>query len=292
MESYCKPVLQTFLEEASSFEKSRYAIIGAPFDLTSSYRKGSRFGPDAIRQASQYLETYNPRTGLDLDDICFSDLGNTFNTALVEEALCKVEGAVGIVGSSEKIPVLLGGEHTVTLGALRALKPGVVVDFDAHLDLRDRLLGRKLSHGTFMRRALEELEFRVALVGVRALSKEELTYARENEDRVMLLSTQDIRKLGARGVSQALKEWTGSSSVYVSVDMDVIEPGLAPAVGNPSPEGITVTTLLDVMQSIASPEIVGFDLTEVTPHYDSGTTATQAAHIVLETMYLLESARE
>jgi arginase family enzyme len=108
----------------------------------------------------------------------------------------------------------------------------------------------------------------------------------------MLLSTQDIRKLGAGGVSHALAEWIGASSAYISVDMDVIEPGLAPAVGNPSPEGITVTTLLDIMQGIASPKIVGFDLTEVTPLYDSGTTAAQAAHIVLEAMYLLESVRE
>lgn len=292
MESYCRPVLQTFLEEASTIEDSRYAIFGAPFDLTSSHRRGSRFGPDAIRQASQYMETYSSRTGLDLDDIFFSDFGNTFDTASVEEALSKVEGTVGIASSVNNVPVLLGGEHTVTLGALRALKPGVVVDFDAHLDLRDRLLGLKLSHGTFMRRALEELEFRVALVGVRALSKEELAYVGENEDRVMLLSTQDIRKLGVEGASQALNDWMGASSVYVSVDMDVIEPGLAPAVGNPSPEGISVTTLLDIMQSIASPEIVGFDLTEVTPHYDSGTTAAQASHIVLETMYLLESARK
>jgi len=285
MERFFKPVTQTFLDTVTPLEKSRYAVIGAPLDLTSSHRSGSRFGPDAIRQASQYMETYSSRTGLDLEDISVSDLGNIVDTGSVEGALRNIEDAVSLVVDSGKVPVMLGGEHSVTLGALRALEPDLVVDFDAHLDLRDRLLGLRLSHGTFMRRALEELDFRLVIIGGRALSKEEVEYVEENGDRVRLISADD------EGMEE-VKEWSNpSSSVYVTVDMDVVDPSSAPAVGNPSPEGISVTQLLDMIARVSDFDVKGFDLTEVAPHYDSGLTAIQAAYIVLETMYSTESGR-
>lgn len=285
MERFFKPVTQTFLDTVTPLEKSRYAVIGAPLDLTSSHRSGSRFGPDAIRQASQYMETYSSRTGLDLEDISVSDLGNIVDTGSVEGALRNIEDAVSLVVDSGKVPVMLGGEHSVTLGALRALEPDLVVDFDAHLDLRDRLLGLRLSHGTFMRRALEELDFRLVIIGGRALSKEEVEYVEENGDRVRLISADD------EGMDE-VKEWSDpSSSVYVTVDMDVVDPSSAPAVGNPSPEGISVTQLLDMIARVSDFDVKGFDLTEVAPHYDSGLTAIQAAYIVLETMYSTESGR-
>ena len=285
MERFFKPVTQTFLDTVTPLEESHYAVIGAPLDLTSSHRSGSRFGPDAIRQASQYMETYSSRTGLDLEDISVSDLGNIIDTGSVEGALRNIEDAVSLVVDSGKVPVMLGGEHSVTLGALRALEPDLVVDFDAHLDLRDRLLGLRLSHGTFMRRALEELDFRLVIVGGRALSKEEVEYVEENGDRVRLISADD------EGMDE-VKEWSDpSSSVYVTVDMDVVDPSSAPAVGNPSPEGISVTQLLDMIARVSYFDVKGFDLTEVAPHYDSGLTAIQAAYIVLETMYSTESGR-
>ena len=285
MERFFKPVTQTFLDTVTPLEKSRYAVIGAPLDLTSSHRSGSRFGPDAIRQASQYMETYSSRTGLDLEDISVSDLGNIVDTGSVEGALRNIEEVVSLVVGSGKVPVMLGGEHSVTLGALRALEPDLVVDFDAHLDLRDRLLGLRLSHGTFMRRALEELDFRLVIIGGRALSKEEVEYVEENGDRVRLISADD------EGMEE-VKEWSNpSSSVYVTVDMDVVDPSSAPAVGNPSPEGISVTQLLDMIARVFEFDVKGFDLTEVAPHYDSGLTAIQAAYIVLETIYGLESRR-
>lgn len=285
MERFFKPVTQTFLDTVTPLEESRYAVIGAPLDLTSSHRSGSRFGPDAIRQASQYMETYSSRTGLDLEDISVSDLGNIVDTGSVEGALRNIEDAVSLVVDSGKVPVMLGGEHSVTLGALRALEPDLVVGFDAHLDLRDRLLGLRLSHGTFMRRALEELDFRLVIVGGRALSKEEVEYVEENGDRVRLISADD------EGMDE-VKEWSDPfSSVYVTVDMDVVDPSSAPAVGNPSPEGISVTQLLDMIARVSYFDVKGFDLTEVAPHYDSGLTAIQAAYIVLETMYSTESGR-
>jgi agmatinase len=285
MERFFKPVTQTFLDTVTPLEESSYAIIGAPLDLTSSHRSGSRFGPDAIRQASQYMETYSLRTGLDLEDVSISDLGNIIDTGSVEGALRNIEEAISLVVGSGEVPVMLGGEHSVTLGALRAVEPDLVVDFDAHLDLRNRLLGLRLSHGTFMRRAMEELDFRLVIIGGRALSKEEVEYVEENGDRVRLISVDD------EGMEE-VREWSDpSSSVYITVDMDVVDPSSAPAVGNPSPEGVSVTQLIDMIARVSDFNVKGFDLTEVAPHYDSGLTAIQAAYIVLETMYSTESGR-
>jgi agmatinase len=285
MERFFKPVTQTFLDTVTPLEESSYAIIGAPLDLTSSHRSGSRFGPDAIRQASQYMETYSLRTGLDLEDVSISDLGNIIDTGSVEGALRNIEEAISLVVGSGEVPVMLGGEHSVTLGALRAVEPDLVVDFDAHLDLRNRLLGLRLSHGTFMRRAMEELDFRLVIIGGRALSKEEVEYVEENGDRVRLISADDERM-------EEVREWSDpSSSVYITVDMDVVDPSSAPAVGNPSPEGVSVTQLIDMIARVSDFNVKGFDLTEVAPHYDSGLTAIQAAYIVLETMYSTESGR-
>ncbi|UCH56962.1 MAG: agmatinase [Candidatus Bathyarchaeota archaeon] len=292
MEELTRPVLQPFLDSDTSFEEARYVLFGAPLDTTASHRSGSRFAPDAIRRASLHMETLSPHTGLDQSDVSIADLGNLINLDPLEEALGSVEEVVRRVRDAGKTPVMMGGEHTVTLGGLRALRPDLVVDFDAHLDLRDELLGERLSHGTFMRRALEELDFKLLLVGCRALSREELEFAEENSKRVALILAGDLLRGGVETGADAIRDWLEeASSVYLSVDMDVVDPAQAPAVGDPSPEGLGVTDILDLIETCAAGQIQGLDLTEITPHYDSGLTVTQAAYILLESVYYLDIAR-
>jgi agmatinase len=289
MESVFKPTLQPFLDATTRFEESRCALFGAPFDSTSSYRRGSRFAPDAIRQASQYMETYSPRTKFDLSDIALSDLGNVRVTESIVGTLEMIEEAVRLTRGGGVMPLMLGGEHTVTLGALRALRPGLVVVLDAHMDLRDRLLGSALSHGTYLRRALEELDCRAVILGARALSREEKEFTESNGDRVSVVTTRSLLGEGVGAGVGPVREWLeGSGSAYLSIDMDVLDPSQAPAVGNPAPEGIGVPMLLDLVCGVVDERFLGFDLTEVSPHYDSGLTAIQAAHIVLESLYCLE----
>jgi agmatinase len=291
MEALCRPTLQPFLDSSTPYDDARYIVIGAPLDVTASHRSGTRFAPNAIRYESQHMETYSLRTGLDLDDITLADMGDVKVSDDVQVSLQRIEETTRLASSSGKIPVLLGGEHTVTLGALRALRPDLVVTFDAHLDLRDRLLGLEMSHGTFMRRALEELDFRLVSLGCRALSREELDFVGENPDRVRVVTAPELLSEGLDLGVGRVGEWLDTAaSTYFSVDMDVVDPASAPAVGNPSPGGIGVSQLLDILKGTANRYCLGFDLTEVTPHYDSGLTAIQAAHIVLEAIYLLESA--
>lgn len=291
MENMFRPTLQPFLDATTPYDETRYVIFGAPLDATSSHRSGSRFAPNAVRRASLYMETYSLRTGLDLSDILVADVGDLRGMDSPESSLERISEATGFIHGSDKKTVVLGGEHTVTLGALRALKPDLVVDFDAHMDMRNNLLGLSLSHGTFMRRAMEELDFKLAIVGCRAVSGEEIDFAKENEDRVALITAAELLRGGAEGGMEKIQGWLrGASSTYLSVDMDVIDPAQAPAVGNPSPEGIGITLLLDLVHACADGRTLGFDLTEVAPHYDSGLTATQAAYVTLEAIYALEAA--
>lgn len=279
------------MDTATPFDEARYVVFGAPLDATASQRSGSRFAPGALRQASLYMETYSLRTGLDLPDVSVADVGDLRGLESSEISLEKISKATRAISSSKKTPIMLGGEHTVTLGALRAVKPDLVVDLDAHMDLRDSLLGLRLSHGTFMRRAMEELDFKLIILGCRAVSREEVEFAEANEDRVAVVTAAELLRDRKDAGVEALRSWYDeASSTYISVDMDVVDPAQAPAVGNPSPEGIGVSTLLDLVSAYADERTMGLDLTEVAPHYDSGLTATQAAYVTLETIYALEAA--
>jgi agmatinase len=234
------------------------------------------------------MESYSLRSGLDAEDIAIADIGNIIGLESVDD-LNKIQETIRLLGPG-KIPVMLGGEHTVSLASLRALEPDLVISFDAHMDLRDTLLGERMSHGTFMRRAMEELDFDLVLMGSRAVSREEIEFAR-SESRVNVVSGLDMSRGDPEEWTKALKDWMSvASTVYVTIDMDVVDPASAPAVGNPSPEGIGVSMLLDLLQACMGAKVVGFDLTEVSPHYDSGLTATQAAYILLESLCFLEKS--
>ncbi|KYH38533.1 MAG: hypothetical protein AYL28_003350 [Candidatus Bathyarchaeota archaeon B23] len=282
-----RPPAHPFLEASTPYEEAEYVILGAPIDETSSHRRGARFAPQAIRRESLHLETYSPRTGLFFEDLKVADVGDVEARSL-EEALKLIEEVVEGIGRGGGRPTMIGGEHTVTLAALRALRPHLVVSLDAHLDLRDRLLGLTLSHGTFMRRALEELDHRLLVVGCRALSKEELRYAEAHSDRVRVIGAWERPER----LREAMAEWLESTSrVYVTVDMDVLDPSAAPAVGNPSPEGLSVEVLLNLLGEVLDGRVVGLDLVEVSPHYDSGGTSLLAAYIILEALCLWDRGR-
>ncbi len=275
-----KTPLTTFLEKPSVVNDADYILFGAPLDKTSSNRKGTRFGPDAVRKESTYLDTYSQRTGLDWDDLNLADIGDVDCTS-IESCL---EGIENTIKTNEAVPFMLGGEHLITLGALRAVKPDLVIVYDAHMDLRDELFGDKMSHATYLRRGYEELGFKAIILGARALSGDEVDFVASNPDIEYVTSLDLINgKVDAgKMVNEALES---SSKAYLSIDLDVLDPAYAPAVGNPHPEGLSTTQLMDLISGTMSKKIKGFDLNEVYPHYDNGNTATTAAYIVMETLY-------
>ena len=274
------PTLSPFLDKPVDPADAKYIVFGAPLDKTSSNRKGTRFGPDAIRRESSYLDTYSQRTGLDWDDLKLADIGDV-NCGDVESCLADIEE---LIKSTDKVPFMLGGEHLITLGALRAVKPDLVIVYDAHLDLRNELFGEHMSHATYLRRGYEELGYKAIVLGARALSSEEVEYAAGNDDLSYITSLNIITGKAdpVKTVNEAIES---ASRIYLSIDLDVLDPAYAPAVGNPHPEGLTTTQLMDIISGPLTSKVAGFDLNEVYPHFDAGNTATTAAYIVMETLY-------
>ncbi|HEX9862423.1 MAG TPA: agmatinase [Candidatus Bathyarchaeia archaeon] len=278
------------------FEKADYVVFGVPFDVTSTYRTGARFGPHAIRQASLNIETISFRNGIDVEDIGIHDLGDLHVSTDPKKTVDMLKLVVEDIADAGKMPVALGGEHTITLGIMKGLSAKAaktaVVSFDAHLDLRKEFLGLKLSHTTFMRCINEEVKpAKIIEVGTRAVCKEELAYAKKAG--IDFFTSQQIRKEGSAQIAQALREKLAPyDKVYVSVDMDVLDPAYAPAVQNPEAEGIETHTLLDILCSLCDKRVIGFDVLEVAPIYDQGVSAIQAAKIVFEMLCALEKSRK
>jgi agmatinase len=278
------------------FEKARYVVFGVPFDVTSTYRTGARFAPNAIRQASQNIETYSFRTGIDAEDLPLHDLGDLHVSTSPKRTMDMLKLVVADVLEAEKMPVAVGGEHTITLGILKGLgakaRETAVVSFDAHLDVRKEFLGLTLSHTTFMRVINEEVKpAKIVEVGTRAVSKEELAYAKEAG--IDFFTSQLIMKEGAAQITKRLKEELAPfERLYLTVDMDVLDPAFAPAVQNPEPEGLETHTLLDVLCALCDKRVVGFDVVEIAPVYDQGISAINAAKVMFEALCQLEKTRK
>lgn len=276
-----------------TFEEAKYVILGAPLDATSTYRSGARFAPLAIREASLNIETYSFRAGIDIEDLKIHDLGDLHIAGDVDETLKRLELVMKDLLEAKKFPVVIGGEHTITLGIMRGVGENVVlVSFDAHLDLRDEYMGRTLSHTTFMRRISEQINPKKILeVGTRAVCKEELDYARKSN--IQFLSVQQIRRDGVEKTVEKIDTLLADcEKIYLTIDMDVLDPAFAPAVQNPEPDGLDTHTFLDFLCKVCDHRLVAFDLVELAPHYDKGVTAIQASKIIFEALCHVEKARK
>ena len=279
-----------------TLKKAKYVVFGVPFDVTSTYRTGARFGPNAIRQASQNIETYSFRSCVDAQDLPLHDLGDLHVSTSPRKTVDMLKLVVEDLLAVKKVPVAIGGEHTITLGVLKGLgdkaAETAVVSFDAHLDVRKEYQGLTLSHTTFMRVINEEVKpAKIVEVGTRAVSKEELAYA--EQAGIGFFTSHQIRKEGAAQITQQLKEELAPyKQVYLTVDMDVLDPAFAPAVQNPEPEGLETHTLLDILCALCDKRVVGFDVVEVAPVYDKGVSAVVAAKVMFEVLCQLEKARK
>ena len=276
-----------------SFEEADYVILGVPLDVTSTFRSGCRFAPSAIRLASLHLETYSFRANIDTEDLMVHDLGDLHVTGEVAETLSQLELVVKEILEARKLPVLIGGEHTITLGATKSVDEKIaLVSFDAHLDMRNEYMGLMTSHTTFMRRIYEQVKPQKILeIGTRAICKEELDFA-ENPN-IEFLTLQQIMEDGLKRTIQNIgNNLSDSNEIYLTIDMDVLDPAFASGVQNPEPDGLDTHMFLDLLYEVCKHSVVAFDLVEVTPHYDSGATAIEAAKTILETLCYIEKRRK
>jgi len=290
-ELYVSPTV-VFSGFQKTFDEADYVVLGVPYDVTSTYRTGARFGPTAIREASLNIETYSFSSGVDIEDLRLHDLGDLHVTSDTDETLKRLEQVMKELLKTGKTPALIGGEHTITLGAAKATgKNCAVISFDAHLDLRNEYMNLKTSHTTFMRRINEQVHpQKIVEIGTRAVCKEELNYAKKTG--INCITVQQIRNDGVeKTIEKIEKLLKGVKQTYLSIDMDVLDPGFVPAVQNPEPNGLCTRMFYELLNALCDKRVVAFDVVEVAPHYDNGVTAIQAAKVLFEVVCHVERAR-
>ena len=275
--------ISTFIGCESDYNESRIVVFGAPFDSTTSFRPGTRFASQVMRGESWGLESYSPYQDLDLYDF------NIFDGGEIELPFGNSEGALALIEDFStkvvedgKIPAMIGGEHLVTLGAFKGVfkkYPDVhVIHFDAHADLREDYLGQKLSHATVIHRVWDLVgDNKIFQFGIRSGEKEEFLWAK---DHVY------TNKFNCDTLDYALEK-VKDKPVYVTIDLDVLDPSVFPGTGTPEPGGIQFNELLNSILKLKGLNIVGFDINELSPQYDQTGASTAVACKVLREMLLV-----
>ncbi len=274
-----------FLECDSSYNEADIVIVGVPFDSTTSYRPGARFAPKSVRAESYGIESFSPYQNKDLLDCKIMDSGDLeIPIGSTELTLDLVYKNVTQLLKDKKTPALIGGEHLITLGAIRAMKefyPDLaVVQFDAHCDLREDYLGVELSHATVMRHIHSLIgDNNLYQLGIRSGDRSEFEYSTGRT----IMGRFDLNIL-----PETIRSLKGKP-VYFTLDLDVLDPGVFPGTGTPEPGGISFKELLDGVLSLTELNIVGFDITELAPYLDSSGASTIVACKILRELMLLVS---
>ena len=272
------------------------AIVGVPFDSGTSYRPGARFGPLAVRTASRLIRAYHPGLGVEPFRVAqVVDAGDIApNPFDIAEAIGQIEaGARELLADASHV-VTIGGDHTIALPLLRAVHakwgPIALVHFDAHLDTWDTYFGAPYTHGTPFRRAWEEgiLADAAIHVGIRGPIYSPADLIDDAAFGFQIVSAMDIESIRIEGVVQRIRERVGDLPVYVSIDIDVLDPSAAPGTGTPEAGGLTSRELLGILRGLRGVRLVGGDVVEVAPAYDHAEiTALAASHVVYELVSLL-----
>ena len=271
-----------YISAKASFQESYAVILGCPFDGTASFRPGARFGPSAIRRASWGIETYSPYLGKDLTGVPIHDMGD-LELALGDKkkAFHWIGRALQEILRSRKLPILLGGDHLITLPVieevLRVYPDLHLIHIDAHADLREDYLGETLSHSTVMRKILGVLDQKKLFqIGIRSGTEEEFQWTKKLKS-IVALDEPSLKNLVRR---------LGRKPVYLSLDLDVIDPSLLPGVGTPEPGGIAFREFLSLLKSLQPLNVIGFDIVELTPDYDPTQISSVTASVILREMIL------
>ncbi len=281
--------IETYMECDKEASAAEIILFGAPFDSTTSYRPGTRFGSGAVRRESYGIECYSPYQDKDLTDTAVLDCGDLeLCFGDTSQALEQITDFTKEVLEEKKLPFMLGGEHLVTLGAFRAVKeayPDVhVIHFDAHADLREEYLDVKLSHACVLRRCWELVgDGRIHQFGIRSGDREEFRWGREHVD---------TRKFDFEGLADILKELKGKP-VYFTLDLDVLDPSVFPGTGTPEPGGVSFDELRKAATLVCEQgNIVGCDVNELSPHYDQSGVSTMVACKIVREMLLALSGKD
>ena len=276
--------VETFIGCDCAYEEASIALFGAPFDSTTSFRPGARFGSAAIRHESFGLETYSPYQDKDLTDKKVFDCGDLelcFGSS--DAALKDIEELTRKILNDGKLPIMIGGEHLVTYGAVKAVfekYPDLqIIHFDAHADLRDDYLGAKLSHACVMRRCFDLVgDNKIHQFCIRSGDREEFRFADEHTD---------MHKFSFDGLPELVSELESNKTpVYLTIDLDCLDPSVFCGTGTPEAGGVSFTELLSAILKVSRTNIVGADINELAPMLDSSGASTATACKVLRELIL------
>lgn len=280
--------IQTFIGCDCDYNDARIVLFGAPFDSTTSFRPGTRFASQSMRSESFGIETYSPYQDKDLTDIKVFDSGDLeLPFGIPEQALLDIEERTQTILDDGKLPCMIGGEHLVTLGAVRAAAKKYddlhVVQFDAHADLRNDYLGVKLSHACVMRRCHDLLgDGKIFQFGIRSGERDEFIFAKEHTF---------MNRFDLGNVSKSVQN-IGQAPVYFTLDLDVLDPSEFPGTGTPEAGGVSFIALLDAIKEVSKLNIVGFDINELSPVYDTSGRSTALACKILREILILVSHKD
>ena len=270
-----------FADAESSFDDAAFVLFGVPYEQTVSFRKGTKKGPLHIRQASWNFESFNPHTRIDLQDISIHDYGNlpSIEQKPSEEMIQQVKTFTKKIVQQNKTPIVLGGEHSISAGVIKAFpKNTSVIVFDAHADFRDNYQQNSFNHACTIRRIADHVgSENILICGLRSAGKKE--YQMLKKENISIITSYEIHKQGIKSFQETIQEHTHGKNVFLSIDIDAIDPSFAPGTGTPEPFGLHPLTLIETIDSIAS-SIKGFDIMEVNPLFDTGQTALLAAKII------------
>ena len=274
-----KPNIETFIGCDNSYEESKIVLFGAPFDSTTSFRPGTRFASKAMRSESFGIETYSPYQDGDLEDFAVFDSGDLeLPFGNTQRVLDQIEEHTAEILKDGKIPCMIGGEHLVTLGAMRAVVkqyPDVhIIHFDAHADLREDYLEERFSHATVLHRVWDLVgDGKIFQFGIRSGDRSEFVWAKDH------VFTNKFNFHGLKDIVNQLK----GKTVYFTLDLDVLDPSVFPGTGTPEAGGVSFQELLEAIIQVSHLNIVGFDVNELSPVYDqSGSSTAMACKVLRE----------
>lgn len=276
--------VMTFMACDSDYDEAEIVVFGAPFDGTTSFRPGTRFAPPVIRLESFGVETYSPYLNRDLENAAICDIGDLdFPFGNKVRILDMIEETTREILSDDKKPLMIGGEHLVTLGSMRAIVdqyPDIrIIQLDAHADLRNDYMDEELSHATVLKRCWDLVgDDRIYQFGIRSGTKDEFEFA--NDHTIM-------NRFNLNSIDHYTEELKGHP-IYLTIDLDVLDPSVFPGTGTPEPGGVTFKELVAFLQSLEDLNIVGADVVELSPHYDaSGISNAAAVKTVREVLLLM-----
>jgi len=276
--------LNLYADAVANFEDAQVVILGVPFDKTTSHRSGSALAPKSIRDQSYNYETYLFRYDFNLESVNIHDAGDTKEFSSVSELIKNLPEYLTEILSTNKFLISIGGEHSITIPIVKShfdqnkKNDFGIIYLDAHMDFRNSYLDEPFSHACVARRISDQVGVKnIVEIGIRSFSAEEGLDAKEVDLR--FFSAEDVLKFGMKKIVESALDYLNLKKIYLSIDMDVLDPSFAPGVGNPEFFGLTPEQLRECIE-LTAPYLMGVDIVEVSPPYDNGNTSALAAQLI------------